>query len=212
MIKCNMCYNLFIEDISFDTLLNPKLFCNTCLNSFEKPGDVCEFCYHPKGYNCCDKSIRNISLFIENQFLKDTLYQIKYLNLVHKIFIFEKFVKDIVEELFSNYVVIPVPVSRIMKNKRGFNQSYILATFTKLKIYNCIERLDNNTQSQKTYVERVTNPPKFKLLYLPKHTNILIIDDIYTTGSTLKSIYDLFPKNYNIKFLTIQRSSMKKYD
>lgn len=208
MIKCVICYQNFVERTSFENLFKPQIYCNECLEKLNKIVNGCEYCSHPIGYNCCDKQIKNISLYFENQFLKDTLYQIKYYNLYNKIFLFEKDVYKFAND-YLDYVVVPVPLSSIMNNKRGFNQSYIIASFTKLKIVNCLQRLDNITQSQKTYVERVNNPPRFKLKFLPKSKNIIIIDDIYTTGTTLKTIVKLFPKDYNIICFTIQRTILK---
>ncbi len=208
MNRCVICYQMFNERITFKSLLKPIIFCNECLNNLEHTNNCCIYCSHPLGYNCCDKSIVNRSLYFENQFLKDTLYQIKYYNLYKKLFIFEEALYNIAEE-FKGYSVIAVPLSSIMKNKRGFNQSYILASFTKLPIINCLERIDNKTQSQKDYYERINNPPKFKLKFIPKNKNILLVDDIYTTGSTLKSIINLFPEDFNIVCLTLQRTILK---
>ncbi len=210
MIRCVICYSQFTETITINTLFKPSLICSDCLEKLVHVSNNCKYCSHPLGYNCCDKSISNESLFLGNQFLKDVFYQIKYLNLIDKIFIFEDYVFNKCQTDYKNFVIIPVPISESMKSKRKFNQSYILASFSKLKIVECLKRLDNKTQSQKTYIERITSPPVFKLLFLPKQKNLLIIDDIYTTGSTLKAIKALFPDDYNIKFLTVQRTTIFK--
>ncbi len=212
MIRCVICYSKFTETINLDTLFKPQLVCNDCLERLITPTDCCNYCSHPNGYRCCDNSIENESLFLGNQFLKDVFYQVKYLNLVEKIFIFEPFVFNKCQTSYKDFIIVPVPISATMKTKRKFNQSFILATFSKLKVVNCLIRVDNKTQSQKDYLERITNPPVFKLLFLPKQKNILIIDDIYTTGSTLKAIRKLFPCEYNVKFLTIQRTTLFNLD
>ncbi len=208
MIRCVVCYRKFKESISFKTLFNPQIYCDECASNLNIIKEQCEFCSHPLGYNCCDKSIINISLYNESQFLKDVLYQIKYYNLQEKLFLFENDLYNVCRA-YKDYVVVPVPLSSIMSNKRGFNQSYILASFTKLKIENCLKRTDNITQSTKDYYERISNPPNFILKYLPKSNNIIIIDDIYTTGTTLKTIRQLFPSDYNVICITIQRTIIK---
>lgn len=208
MIKCIICYQKFSETISIDTLLKPTVYCNECLSNLKKVENSCSYCSHPIGYKCCDKKIVNISLYHENSFLKNVLYQIKYLNLYNKLFLFENALIEATQQ-FENYVVVPVPLSTIMQNKRGFNQSYVLASFTKLPIINCLSRLDNKTQSKKSYLERINNPPMFTLKFIPKSKNILIIDDVFTTGTTLKSIVKLFPDEYNITCLTLQRTILK---
>lgn len=208
MSKCVICYQEMHNELSFRYLFFPKIFCDTCYNKLEHIINYCPYCSHPIGFKCCDKSIYNTSIYFQNQFLKDCLYHIKYYNLQEKLFLFEDDVFNAARQ-FEGYSVVYVPLSSIMKNKRGFNQSYILASFTKLEIIHCLERVDNITQSQKNYYERINNPPKFKLKFLPKNKNILIVDDIYTTGTTLKTIINLFPKNYNIKCLTLQRTILK---
>ncbi len=209
MVRCLICYNKFSEKISFKTLFSPYIVCNECQNKLQIITSGCPYCSHPTGYKCCNHTISNISLYHESQFLKDLLYQIKYLNLVEKIFIFESDILQICNTHFKEYTVVPVPLSSIMYNKRGFNQSFILATFTKLPISSCLERVDNSTQSKKSYAERILNPPIFKLKFLPKNTKLLIIDDIYTTGTTLQKIAELFPKKYTLKFITVQRTLLK---
>lgn len=208
MIRCIICYQKFTENITLKTLFTPTIYCESCLEKLDRVKNNCPYCSHPLGYNCCDKSIINVSIYFENSHLKDILYHIKYYNLYEKLFLFKNDI-EAAGENFKDYCAIPVPLSSIMSNKRGFNQSYFIASFTKLKIHNCIERLDNITQSQKTYYERINTPPKFKLNYLPKNKNVLLVDDIYTTGSTLKSIIALFPEDYNIKCLTLQRTILK---
>lgn len=208
MSKCIICYQEMYDKLSFRNLFLPQVVCESCLNKLEKVNDCCPYCSHPIGYNCCDKSIYNISIYYQNQFLKDCLYHIKYYNLQEKLLLFEDDIYNISRQ-FENYAVVYVPLSSIMKNKRGFNQSYVIAKFTKLEIVNCLQRHDNRTQSQKSYLERINDPPKFSLKFLPKNKNILLVDDIYTTGSTLKAIVKLFPENYNIKCLTLQRTILK---
>ncbi|MFV0499453.1 MAG: ComF family protein [Bacilli bacterium] len=208
MIRCVICYVKFEHKITLESIFEPIIYCPDCYEKLIKVYNSCKYCSHPLGYNCCNKSITNISLYHENQFLKDVLYQIKYYNLANKLFIFKNDI-ELFSRNYTNYSVIPVPLSSIMNNKRGFNQSYILASFTKLKILSCLIRTDNITQSTKTYFERINNPPKFELKYLPKNKNLIIVDDIYTTGATMKQIVSLFPKNYHIICLTIQRTILK---
>lgn len=90
--------------------------------------------------------------------------------------------------------VVPVPVTRLRKWQRGYNQSMEIALgikeVTELPIYNNVlkrihfkaSQTTMNAQQRKFNVEgafALTNPG------LIAHKHILLVDDIVTTGSTL---------------------------
>lgn len=91
--------------------------------------------------------------------------------------------------------VIPVPVHRSRRRKRGFNQAEILADLIgeKLKIPVMPELLlrSKKTMPQKelTAAERLKNlSGAFRAGEVPKGIkNVLLVDDIYTTGSTAEA-------------------------
>ncbi|MBQ6856422.1 MAG: ComF family protein [Lachnospiraceae bacterium] len=92
-------------------------------------------------------------------------------------------------------VIVPVPVHRSRRRKRGFNQAELLAEILGKKLNipvenNCLRR-DRRTLPQKELspTERLKNlTGAFRAETLPKHMRrILLVDDIYTTGSTLEA-------------------------
>lgn len=93
--------------------------------------------------------------------------------------------------------VIPVPLHPVRKRERGFNQSELLAKLISNKLalsYNStlVKRI-RYTKSQ-TYLqgtERITNVQS--AFSVDKNTsiknnNVLIVDDVYTTGATVNAI------------------------
>lgn len=101
----------------------------------------------------------------------------------------EKFV----EKIKKYDIIVPVPLSKKREKERGYNQSVLIAkeisNFTNIrlnkgnlkKVKNIVAQsnLDKEKRQQNikgAYI--LTNPGDFK------HKKVLIIDDIYTTGST----------------------------
>ena len=90
-------------------------------------------------------------------------------------------------------IIIPVPIHKIRKRKRGYNQSELisklLASKTKLEFSTnvLVKYKNNNPQSTLDKKARKENTKDvYKLVNKEKIHNkkVLIFDDIYTTGST----------------------------
>lgn len=101
--------------------------------------------------------------------------------------------KKFFQILKSYDTIIPVPISKQRRQKRGYNQSELIAreiakrakinynNQSLLKTKNIIEQSKlNKEQRQKNIqgVYQIRNPKKIA------NKKILLIDDIYTTGST----------------------------
>ncbi len=137
-------------------------------------------------------------------------YMFKYEGMIRRIILKYKFqeksylYKSIVYFLLKNKkmfkiiksydTIIPVPISRKRKKERGYNQSYLLAkeiannTGIILK-NNCIFKTKNIIEQSKLNKEerRKNIQGVYKLKNGEKLENkkILLLDDIYTTGSTV---------------------------
>jgi ComF family protein len=101
---------------------------------------------------------------------------------------------------FENPLIIPVPISKKRERERGFNQSALLARKIlelddganfEIDEHSVAKTLDTVPQTTLIRAEReknlvgcftVTEPEKIK------GRNIIIIDDVYTTGSTINEL------------------------
>ena len=149
---------------------------------------------------------------VDNQeyFFENHLYIFKYEGIIRKLILNYKFnEKSYLYKTFVNFLlknekffkilksydtIIPVPISSERKNERGYNQSELLAKELAKKLNieclkNCLIKNKNIIeQSKLTKVERQKNiQGVYKLKNKEKLTNkkLLLIDDIYTTGSTV---------------------------
>ena len=91
-------------------------------------------------------------------------------------------------------IIIPVPISKKRKKERGYNQSLLIArkisSKEKIKLGDKVisKVKNNNTQSKLNKEERAENVKNVYKITSNKeiiNKNILLIDDIYTTGATL---------------------------
>lgn len=156
---------------------------------------------------------------VENMNFEELIYIFKYEGIIRenllkykfeeKSYLYKTFVNfllknDKIFENMKNYdTIIPVPISKKRNRQRGYNQSFLIAKeiskYTNLKlINNCLFKTKNVIeQSKLTKEEREQN---IKNVYSLKNGDkieskkILLIDDIYTTGSTVNECCRILKK------------------
>ncbi len=112
---------------------------------------------------------------------------------------FKPYVFSLYEELLNNNIVypkwlegilVPVPLHFIKLRVRGFNQAEIIASKLKLPVVTNLLTRTSFTKPQKKLKmkERLTNIAKaFKVNnYSNKNMTVILVDDIWTTGATLR--------------------------
>ncbi len=205
--KCVVCKQIF------DYGESNKGICDKCIKIFEKPkGNVCEICGRETENRRCsvcskvlsgklygDKKIyftKNYPLFLYNDATKIIIFDLKYNKKLYTISGFESIIKDGLKEIDLSCIdiVMPIPMYKKKEKIRGFNQAKIFAKIvcemTGLE-YNDKEllRIKNTTaQNNKSLRGRYENIEGcFKVLDSNKikGKTILLIDDIYTSGSTI---------------------------
>lgn len=173
--------------------LNSNFLCNKCQKQLESQAKF--------------KIEKNQKI---NHYFNEHLYIFEYHGMIRKIILNYKFndksylYKTIVNFLLKNQkffeilgsydIIIPVPISQKRKKERGYNQSELIAKeiaqstsieYNKnclLKTRNIIEQSKLNKEERQKNIQGVYKLKNQKML---QNKKILLIDDIYTTGSTV---------------------------
>jgi competence protein ComFC len=167
--------------------------CTSCSRPLEKLPDelkqeeICLDCFRweedPKWKGILEL---NTSLFEYNDFLKEYLARYKYRgdHMLAKAFGVQ-LANSIKNHQYDH--IIPIPLSEERQYERGFNQSSVLLEEAQLSPSHLLSRFHSEKQSKKSRRDRLRQEQIFTLI--DKDLNgysILLFDDIYTTGTTLR--------------------------
>lgn len=128
----------------------------------------------------------NTSLFLYNDFLKEVIARYKYRGDYMLAGAFSLFFP---KNMVKGKVVVPIPLSEERLYERGFNQAEALLACAKIPSTACLKRIHSEKQSKKSREQRLEQTTIFSIVNkeLVNAQNILLVDDIYTTGATLRS-------------------------
>lgn len=167
--------------------------CKVCCRSLEtftiaRENDTCYDCIrwekHKQWQGMIDK---NVSLYEYNNFLKEFFARFKYRGdyVLAKAFSLE--VNQLIRSLDFD-IAVPIPLSKERLYERGFNQAKAIATEARIVTTDLLSRTHTEKQAKKSRMERIKLRQVFKAKTVEKLTGktILLIDDIYTTGSTVR--------------------------
>lgn len=156
-------------------------------------GDLCRDCRewndNPEWSGVLEK---NVSLFQYNEFMKEVLARYKYRG----DYVLAKALASFMPPAIPKAdLLVPIPLSAERLYERGFNQSKAILTEAGLPCHELLTRVHTEKQSKKTRRERMTGSQVFRLPETDlSGKNILLIDDIYTTGTTVRHAAILLKK------------------
>ena len=219
--RCVLCDKI----LPFGNKLENLFLCDDCKNNFEFIKEpTCKKCgamiNDKEKLYCvrCEHKLHNnfefgFGLLRYNDFTKESLHRIKYSGRKEYIDFYGKCIartyKDKINDINPDYLV-PVPIHHRRLIQRNYNQAAILANsisneLKKNGIYievneNLIYRVKNTKVLNKLdNTDRGSELKEaFKCPDLSDINSVLIVDDIYTTGSTIDSMAKIL-KNAGVK-------------
>lgn len=149
--------------------------CGNCSNQFEK-ADIKE-----KG-NLIDQVT---SLYTYNEAMKVYLHQFKFLQ---DIALAEVFKMKLKKELRAKPNIVPIPMHSKKKEIRTFAHVEELLKQAGVPYMDILEKIDEESMGEKTKAQRLVMSPLFRCKpnTIIKSETYIIVDDIYTTGTTLR--------------------------
>ncbi|WP_178391598.1 ComF family protein [Apilactobacillus kunkeei] len=138
----------------------------------------------------------NESIFQYNDAMKDFMHRYKFVGDYQLRMIFQK---EIRKKIRKDLLIVPIPVSSETKINRGFNQVIGLLGDIEYVEALMVKEKRKVRQSELNRQQRIHNKQIFTID--PKNASqivdqkILLVDDIYTTGTTIRHAASVLRKN-----------------
>jgi len=195
-----------------------KYICSDCLEKVRKPMSICPMCkkfsFSGKTHEKCmrSQSLDGFTAIWKYEgVIRQAILKLKY-----------KFASDIAEEIieraipklrdispintFHNILLIPIPDHRLRKNWRGFNQTELLGRLLSREMNwgfnskvlfrkrNVLPQVGLEGKERIKNIRGVFGIKKEKNL-LTDYESIVLFDDVWTTGSTIKEAGKVLKRN-----------------
>lgn len=188
--------NSICKDCNSKTELVESPFCMKCGKPLPGDGEFCMDCMKKETSFICGRAV-----FVYNKYMKKSIEDFKYYGRTE----YAKFYANKMFETYGRWIesispdaLIPVPVHIKRMMDRGYNQAGIIADILGelagiQVIHNLLVRR-KDTVPQKELTDRERKDNLYKAFETVKQTRelyqnvkcVIIIDDIYTTGSTIE--------------------------
>ena len=192
-------------------VLTPKcLVCNSFVESslnnvISRNNHICHVCFanmKPIIKKVKIAGIKGLLLYSYNEFSRNLILQIKAnydLELAKYIL---APLKSLLREKYIKYTLVPIPSTKSSNKARGFNHVEVIFSLLGLPILNLFEKVGNYKQANIKFEQRDKVSKNIKIISnVEIPSRIVVIDDIITSGSSLKALlYEL--RSRGVKNLT----------
>lgn len=162
--------------------INQEIICQQCGREMEVAG-ICDDCV--KWQNVGNKLI-NRAVYKYNDAMKEYMHRYKFCGDYN---LRKSFTDEFCSHIDTKKIIVPIPVSEETLAERGFNQVIGLLAETKIVEALIINQESKTRQSSLNRKQRLKASQVFEIndnmKDVIKDKEIIIVDDIYTTGTTM---------------------------
>lgn len=178
MKECLLCERSIISTPSWQGLLGlEKLtnICQDCSKKFQRTDNKEE----------SDLLDQITSLYTYNEAMREYLHQFKFLQDVR---LAEVFADELRNKLIGSAIIVPIPMHPEKKIQRTFAHVDELLKSARIPYTHLLEKIDTEAMGEKSKARRIAMKPLFtvKVGTTIQPGTYILIDDIYTTGTTLR--------------------------
>lgn len=216
-MRCQNCYSsitqlLSLKEIFLFQPISKQVMCVRCfkqLNRIDRT-TACQTCLKKASYDHCldcqkwqmeypNIELAHESLFEYNSFFAEWLEEFKYKGNFKKAVCFKEELRSYLQNKEYD-LLIPIPISESKRKQRGFNQVEALMFYADLAYVSVLEKKKTSfSQAQKNRQDRLLLAQVFRVKEnyqeIVVDKKILLVDDVYTTGSTLLHGVDCLAAN-----------------
>ena len=190
---CKICFEP-IHDYSLFSFLNKNnIICEECFSKFNA-----RFIHFNIG------SIKGLSIYEYDETIKDLIFKFKGCYDIELKDVFLTRYLWYLKLIYKGYYALPIPSYYMDDERRGFNHVVEIFSGSNLEMLKIIKKTKNHKQAKQKRKERLSTKKNFELIDGHKITGkkILIVDDVYTTGSSVQAIIKLI-KPYNPRKISV---------
>ncbi len=192
---------------------NSSIICSNCSQELVWLENVCPICANKLVNGKCSYCSENhwyfdkvFSLFAFSPVVQNLIHSLKYDELTRISIFFKPYLQKFLKEnRFRELdLAVPVPIHSVRKRERGYNQAELISNLAaeilqiqhlprliKRKFYTRTQTRLSREERKRNVASAFSLQKKYNIC----GKNILLIDDVFTTGSTVNSISRLLKEN-----------------